>query len=228
MLSRTAKQTFYALAGPVMRVNGWIYKAVRAPRGGGDAPVRVHLGPGQKAYLDGWINIDANMFTGKCDVWADLRNPLPFGDDTVDAVYSHHMIEHLPDLEGHFREVHRVLAPGGVYRAGGPNGDSAIQKFTEGDNDWFSDWPDAYDSTGGRFVNFVFCRNEHLTILTQSFLEEIAGRAGFSRMDTMMPVKETGHPDLFGDCLAKEYETDYETPRTLIMEFQKSPGAGPS
>lgn len=228
MLSRPAKQMFYALAGPAMRVNGWLYKSFRAPRGGQGQPVRVHLGPGQKAYLPGWINIDANMFTGKCDVWADLRNPLPFGDGSVDAVYSHHMVEHLPDLEGHFKEVFRVLAPGGVYRVGGPNGDSAIRKFAEGDNDWFSDWPDAYDSTGGRFVNFVFCRNEHLTILTQSFLDELGRRAGFARVDALLPVKETNHPDLFGDCLSKEYETDYKAPRTLIMELQKPSGDGQS
>ncbi|HKT73908.1 MAG TPA: methyltransferase domain-containing protein, partial [Steroidobacteraceae bacterium] len=106
MLSRRAKATFYAVAGPMMALNGLLYKQFRAPRSG---TVRVHLGPGQKSYLQGWINIDANIFTGKCDLWADLRNPLPFHDGTLDAVYSHHMIEHLPNMVEHIADVARCL-----------------------------------------------------------------------------------------------------------------------
>ena len=52
------------------------------------------------------------------------------------------VIEHLPDLPGHFAEMFRALKPGGVFRIGGPNGDSAIRKFVEGDSAWFSDFPD--------------------------------------------------------------------------------------
>ena len=221
MLSRFAKKMFYVFAGPPMKLNGWIYLTFRAPAKSSKNMLRAHLGPGQTAYLPGWVNIDANMFTGKCDIWADLRNPLPFRDETVDAVYSHHMVEHLPDIEGHFKDVYRVLKLGGVYRVGGPNGDSAIKKFAEGDHEWFSDWPDKYDSIGGRFVNFLLCRNEHLTIMTESLLLEMGQRAGFSDAVKLLPVKETQHPELFSDCLAKEHEKDFETPRTLIMEFTK-------
>ena len=163
MLSRKAKETFYIVAGPLMKINGLIYRFFRAPT---DGELKVHLGPGQKNYLDGWINIDANMFTGKCDLWADLRNPLPFHAGTVDAFYSHHMIEHLPDIQFHLSEVFRCLKPGGIYRVGGPNGDAAISKFMEKDLSWFSNFPDERKTIGGRFENFIFCRGEHLTNLT--------------------------------------------------------------
>ena len=96
MLTRTSKAMFYAVAGPLMKINGWIYRNLRVAGVIKATPVRLHLGPGTKAYLPGWTNIDANIFTAKCDIWLDLRNPLPFPDGTVDAVYSHHMIEHLP------------------------------------------------------------------------------------------------------------------------------------
>src|SRR5256885_13131791 len=88
VLSRSAKATYYVLASPLMRLNGLLYRHLRSPRHG---LARVHLGPGREKYLRGWINVDANLFTAKCDVWADLRHPLPFRDSTVDAFYSHHV-----------------------------------------------------------------------------------------------------------------------------------------
>jgi predicted SAM-dependent methyltransferase len=221
MISRSAKAAYYFAAAPLMRANGAIYRALRSPRTG---VVKVHLGPGQEKYLDGWINVDANAFTAKCDVWADLRNPLPFHDGTVDAFYSHHMIEHLPNIETHFSEVFRCLKPGGLYRVGGPHGDSAIRKFAENDSEWFGDYPDKRRSIGGRFANFIFCRNEHLTILTTSFLEEMLGDAGFVDMRVCAPITQTFHPGLIDAGLLKtEYESTPDVPHTLIVEARKPP-----
>ena len=201
-----------------MAANGVLYRKLRAPRSG---TLKAHLGPGQKNYLQGWINVDANMFTAKCDVWADLRNPLPFHDGTLDCVYSHHVVEHLPNLAEHFRDALRCLKPGGLYRVGGPNGDAAIRKYMENDHSWFGDFPDRRVSIGGRFENFIFCRQEHLTILTLSFLEELMAHAGFMQIRASLPAKETRAPDLFGDCLSIENESDFETPHTLIVEAEK-------
>lgn len=129
MLTRSVKQAFYSLAGLLMQLNGRLYCTFRAASAIMNQPVRLHLGPGQKAYLSGWINIEANMFTSKCDIWLDLRNRPPFLGKSVDAVYSHHMIEPLPDIEGHLSDVFRVLKPRGVYRVGGPNGDMCYGQF---------------------------------------------------------------------------------------------------
>ena len=219
MLSRNAKAAFYMAAGPLMRISGVAYRYFRAPRKG---TVKIHLGSGRTNYIEGWINVDANIFTGKCDIWADLRNPLPFHSGSVDAAYSHHTIEHLPDLKYHFTEVYRCLKRGGVYRVGGPNGDSAIAKFIEKDIRWFSsDFPDKRTSIGGRFDNFVSCRQEHLTILTYSFLEEIMTDAGFTGLRLCKPGEETNYPELFQKCLLNESESDFDMPHTLIIEGVK-------
>ena len=201
-----------------MRLNGWLYFWLRAPV---RPNLRAQLGPGPDKYLPGWINIDANILSGKCDVWADLRHRLPFRDGTVAAMYSHHVVEHLPDLAFHFREAFRCLQPGGVYRVGGPDGDVAIRKFVEGDNAWFSDFPQVRRSIGGRFENYIFCGGEHLTILTRSFLEELMSDAGFINLRACFPAKETNYPELLGDCLTREYEWDADAPHTLIIEGQK-------
>jgi predicted SAM-dependent methyltransferase len=218
MLNRKVKAAYFMVAGPLMKINGVLYRYFRAPR---DGIVRVHLGPGQKNYIDGWINVDANMFTGKCDVWTDIRNSLPFSDATVDAMYSHHVVEHLPDLTSHLRDVYRCLKPGGMYRVGGPNGDTAISKFMANDLSWFHDFPDSRKSIGGRFENFLMCRREHLTILTLSFLEELMSDIGFVKISSCLPVRETTAPELFKDCLLKEEESDFIVPHTLIVEAKK-------
>lgn len=221
MISRSAKTLFYTLAGPAMKLNGVLYRGLRAPKNG---TVKVQLGPGQQHYLKGWINVDANIFTRNCDVWADFRNKLPFRDQTIDAFYSHHVIEHLPEnlLPFHFCEIFRCLKPGGVFRIGGPNADSAIEKFQERDKGWFSDFPDKRRSLGGRFSNFILCRGEHLAILTFSWLEELAGEAGFKSLWRCAPITETHFPHVFDEQVLKnEWESTPEVPHTLIVEGQK-------
>jgi len=229
MISRRAKELFYTMVGPVMRLNGAIYRASRAPQEDGKELVRVHLGPGQSNYLAGWINVDANVFTGKCDVWSDISKSLCFRDSSVDAIYSHHVIEHLPDLFAHFREMFRIMKPGGVFRVGGPNGDSAVRQYLAGNKDWFPDFPDARTSIGGRLENYVFCRQEHLTILTPSFLEEIASAAGFINLKFVLPVTESVYPEIFDKAVtAREWQSTPECPHTLLLEGTKPHESSPS
>ena len=91
----------------------------------------------------------------------------------------------------------------------------------ENDKSWFGDFPDKRESIGGRFENFIFCRKEHLTILTFSFLKELMCNAGFVDICTCLPIKESTAPDLFQACLQKEYESDFGNPHTLIVEGRK-------
>jgi predicted SAM-dependent methyltransferase len=191
---------------------------------------KVHLGPGRNNYLDGWINIDANFLSAKIDIWADISAKLPFRAETIKAFYSHHVIEHLPDrvLPFHFGEMFRSLKPGGMIRVGGPNADMAIKKFEAHDLNWFSEFPDPHRSIGGRLANFILCRGEHLTILTSSYLSELAEDAGFKQITFCKPAKETQFPFVFNEqVLSKEWESTPDFPHTLIMEATKPPsGSG--
>ena len=223
MISRGLKTAYYAAARGPMFVYARVYRAFFAPSTG---MVRVHLGPGQNNYLPGWVNVDANIVSARPDVWADLRNALPFGDGTVDVFYSHHMIEHLADqlLPFHFSELFRCLKPGGLVRLGGPNGDTAIKKFVEGDAAWFGDFPDSRKSLGGRFANFILCRGEHTTILTESYLAELLSAAGFVDIVRCSPAVETTDPNLItSQLLALETESTPEAPHTLLVEARKPP-----
>lgn len=221
MISRSAKATYYALASPIMRANAFVRRKLWRRE-----LAKAHLGPGQGNYLEGWVNVDANAFTARIDLWADLRYALPFPERSLRAAYSHHVIEHLPDLPRHFRDVFRCLVPGGVYRAGGPHGHNAMKKYLEGDAAWFSDFPDKRVSVGGRLDNFLLCRNEHVAILTPSYLQEVAAEAGFEFVGELEAAHTTRFPELFGpEVLGREWESDREHPHTLIVELRK-PGDG--
>ena len=221
MISRKLKATYYTLMGFPMRVNSKIYKSFRAPKSG---VAKVQLGPGQRGYLPGWINLDANKFSARIDVWANLLDGLPFRDNSIDVFYSHHVIEHLPDsfLPIHFADMLRSLKPGGFVRIGGPNGDSAVKKMVEGDDAWFSDFPEKRTSIGGRFANFILCSGEHLTILSFSYLKELLTQVGFTNIRLCLPMTETVHPQLIDDVLLKrEWENTPDCPHTLIVEAEK-------
>ena len=220
MLTRSVKSLFYASCQPFFWLSYIFHRCKYARK---LSVGRVHLGPGQRNYLPGWINVDANAFTGKCDIWYDLRKPLPFRSGSVEAFYSHHVIEHLPDLGFHLAEVYRCLKPGGVYRCGGPNGDAAIDRFLQKDHAWFSDFPVARQSIGGRFENFIFCKGEHLTILTESFMEELFRGAGFRQIDFIAPTVSKQEP-LFADVLSLEtsgFGRDGNHHKTILCEAVK-------
>lgn len=220
MLSRQVKAAYFALMRYPMRVNALRYRLFPVS----STACRVQLGPGQEHYLNGWVNVDANFLTAKVDIWADISGKLPFRTGTVDAFYSHHVIEHLPDssLPHHFAELFRCLKPGGVIRIGGPNGNVAFERFLANDAEWFSDFPDKRRSVGGRMANFILCRGEHLAILTSSYLEELATEAGFTGIAFRKPKTETGFPQIYDQqVLSTEYEETPDYPHTLLMEAVK-------
>ncbi len=227
MISRRLKEFYYQLMRVPMQLNGQAYKVFRAPATGNNKRVMVHLGPGQKNYLPGWINLDSNFVSAKKDVWANLEDVLPFRDGSVDVFYSHHVIEHLADrlIVAHFCEMLRALKPGGLIRIGGPNGDMAIDRFLANDKSWFIDFPDVHESIGGKLVNFILCRNEHFTILTKSYLEEILGDAGFEQAVFLLAGKTTSMPELIDSRIMAQEAWSSEThPQTIIVEARKPVG----
>jgi predicted SAM-dependent methyltransferase len=204
-----------------MLINGFLYKRFRCPTAG----LKVHLGPGQRDYLRGWLNVDANIISAKLDLWADLRNPLPFREGSVEIFYSHHVIEHLADVTmvEHLRQMFQALRSGGGIRIGGPHAGNACRKYLAGDLSWFPPFPQQRESIGGRFANFVFCAGEHLTALDETYLAENATKVGFTDIRFCKPGVDTCLSDLGIDdvVLSSELENDYEFPHTVIMEARK-------
>lgn len=71
--------------------------------------VRLHLGCGD-THLDGWLNQDKYK-TDCTDIEFNLLQPWPLEDNSVEAFYASHVLEHIHDPEHFFREMWRVAQP---------------------------------------------------------------------------------------------------------------------
>jgi SAM-dependent methyltransferase len=75
-------------------------------------PLRLDLGSGARKQ-DGYYGVDA-VPVPRIDIVADLNEPLDqLPDDSVIEVQSHHTLEHVDNLVGLLRELHRLVRPDG-------------------------------------------------------------------------------------------------------------------
>jgi len=150
-------------------------------------PLMLHLGCGGN-YLDGLINIEANIFKKK-DIWLDLRNGLPFPNDSVSSIYAHSFCEHLypGELAALLKECQRVLKPGSGMRIAVPDLAVAAKGYIIDDLSWVSDFPRHFDSLGGKFYNFIFCDGQHKMCFDFTLLEELLTQAGFGKISRKKP-----------------------------------------
>lgn len=74
---------------------------------------KLNVGCGDK-ILEGYINID--LHNPLADLKWDLRNPLPYKDNSIDEIYAQHIIEHFTRVE--WKKVkqdwYRVLKSEGI------------------------------------------------------------------------------------------------------------------
>jgi len=75
-------------------------------------------------YAAGWVNTDVwvNEETTP-DVLVDPGGRYPFEDDTFDAIYLGHVLEHIPwpEVPAFLREMGRIAKPGAAMLAVGPD-----------------------------------------------------------------------------------------------------------
>lgn len=90
----------------------------------------LHIGSGGE-HKDGWVNID--LAGDPVEVPWNLKHPLPFPDGSADAVFSEHLLEHIPlfGVVDVLRECHRVLKPGGIMRVGVPDAGRMLESYVE-------------------------------------------------------------------------------------------------
>lgn len=141
----------------------------------------VQLGCGYNP-LPGWINLDAARGPQVDIVW-DLQRGLPFSTDSCEAVFSEHVIEHLPkrDAQDLLKECRRILQPGGVLRLSTPDAERYLRSYT-GDGEFLNhpNFTEPIDAPIDR-VNMVMREGgQHLWVYDEALLSLLLRRAGFS------------------------------------------------
>jgi predicted SAM-dependent methyltransferase len=157
--------------------------------------MKLHLGCGFN-YIEGWCNVDLD--SSVADLHADLRNPLPCADATVDLIYNEHFLEHLTRNQGlaFLKECRRVLNSRGVLRISTPDARWLLAQYLVGKLD---EWTDV------GWVPETSCRllNEGMRSWGHEFLydlPELIGtlkEAGFSEIHRV-PYRASANPELGG------------------------------
>jgi hypothetical protein len=105
---------------------------------------------------------------------------LPFPDNSVEEIYTSHMVEHWPRSEfpAALHEWHRVLKPGGRLRIRCPNFELYVREWLEGD----------YDYRWGRGIINIFGHDDrgpgthHFTGFTAERLDRLLSENGFETL----------------------------------------------
>jgi prepilin-type processing-associated H-X9-DG protein len=177
MIHQSIKDLYYSLLYPCSYLLKPVYKLhYRALR---NQCHKVHVGCG-KNYLEGFINIDAN-FQRRVDYLLDTRAGLPFPDDSVEIIYSCHMLEHVHVTEAIeiLKEWRRILSPAGYVRLTLPDF-NYIFHILSGQAP--ANFPRSFDSRHGQAINFLFCDGQHKYAYSPELIEELALGLGFSKV----------------------------------------------
>ncbi|MFT5497728.1 MAG: prepilin-type processing-associated H-X9-DG protein [Kiritimatiellia bacterium] len=178
----------------------------------GKQQLKLHLGCGDD-YIAGMINVDGNIRRKK-ECWLDLRNRLPFADNSASLIYCSHTLEHLfpYDAIALLKEMRRVLSPDGVVRLAVPSFERCL-KIMAGED--FSDWPRSFEDRHSQVLNYLFCDGQHKYGYCFDNLSKFCEEAGFSRIENYS-AEHAETPKMYGDV-----EIGREPKGSLILELYK-------
>ncbi len=170
------------------------------------APIKLELGSGGNRCLPGWTYVD---LAGACDLNFDLAQPFPIPSDTVDCVYSSHLLEHFHyrELLIHLDECFRILKPSGLFRAAVPNAQIYLDAYSgkaDFDPDKFCLYKPGYTYNSRiDFVNYIAYMNGcHRYLFDKENIAAILKGRGFSSVrlgsfDSAIDLKEREYESLY-------------------------------
>jgi SAM-dependent methyltransferase len=148
---------------------------------------RIHLGCGRNR-LRGWQN---------CDRGVDIAAALPFQDESVNAIFAEHVIEHITPQEawGFFCEVRRILSGGGRFRFIVPCVDLIAQRYDEQYADFLRVKIKGH-GTREEAMHSIICNWGHRAIWTVGGLRAVLESLGFQTSEGVVGLSQ--YPDFEG------------------------------
>ncbi|SHF98613.1 methyltransferase domain-containing protein [Vibrio gazogenes] len=147
--------------------------------------IKLELGSGAKKGANGWTTIDE----APADIRWDLRRGIPLPNDTVDIIYSSHLLEHIPydQLLPFLHECRRVMKSNAEFSVCVPNFRLYVDAYKKGElfqsrEDWYQlgliDTGSSIDQ-----LNYVaYMKDEHKYMFDEENLVNTLVKAGFSNV----------------------------------------------
>ena len=183
-----------------------------------DNPIQLDIG-GAEPGKGSWTTLD---ITDTCDLFWDLRKGIPFPDESVSAIYSSHLFEHLSYQEGQgvLRESMRVLRPGGTFSICVPNARIYIESYLgiRALPETYFSWRPAFNETTAiDAVNYTaYMDGEHKYMFDPENLLHILSRAGFVDVHERAMDPHLDRPE-------RDYESIYASARKPDSVGETSP-----
>ncbi|MEQ9358321.1 class I SAM-dependent methyltransferase [Coleofasciculus chthonoplastes] len=145
--------------------------------------IYLEIGAGDKKGENGWVTLDLSM---KSDICWDLREGIPFPDESIHKIYSSHLFEHLYFEEGQLllNECLRVLVKDGIFSICVPNARLYIESYLRGnelDKSKFFGYKLAYNNTSRiDYVNYTaYMDKQHKYMFDEENLVAVLEKANF-------------------------------------------------
>lgn len=175
---------------------------------------RLHIGCGNK-YIDGFIHIDIRKLP-HVDHVAPADKLDMFEDNSVDLIYSSHLLEHLraEELERTFKEWYRVLKAGGVLRIAVPDFEKVAEMYLK--------TKDLKLVKGLLMGRQDYPENTHYSVFDFSYLSEVLKRFGFKNI-RRYDWRQTVHKDYddFSQAYLPHMDKEHGTLMSLNVEADK-------
>ena len=145
-----------------------------------DQPIKLNLGC-KHDIQKGYINIDYIQFNKYIYLW-DLRNPLPYEDNSVEEIRALDLLEHFSwqHTEKTLIDWIRVLKPKGLITLKVPDLYKIIEYYEQGiaDRRYSNGYDDAFE-----FLRANIFNGNHQTIFTPKTLKELLEKLSLKNIE---------------------------------------------
>jgi predicted SAM-dependent methyltransferase len=170
--------------------------------------IMLEVGAGEKKGDNGWITLDLN---NKCDIYWDLRDGIPFPNDSISKIYSSHFLEHLTFKEGllFLQECLRVLVPNGIFSICLPNARIYIEAYIKNEKlDVSKFFLLGYNNTTRiDYVNYTaYMDGHHKYMFDEENILCVLTKAGFREVklrdfDNLLDLKERDFESIYAEAI---------------------------